>query len=103
MTIVFVKQKCIVLLALLMSVYCSSQTKTGKLQWKFSTTGRIIGNPCIEDSKIYFGSTDGNLYCNAVTDGKLLWKFNAGKPIKSSTSAADNKIFFSCDNGWARA
>ncbi len=95
--------KLFVLFGLLISVYCSSQTKTGELKWKYKTEGRIIGNPCIEGAGIYFGSTDGNLYCNAVSDGKLLWKFAAGKPIASSATAADNKIFFSCDDGFVYA
>ena len=96
-------RNCIAILGLLISVCANSQPKTGKLQWKYVTGGRIIGNPCIDDSKIYFGGTDGYLYCNAVSNGKLLWKFAAGKPIKSSVIAADSKIFFSCDNGFVYA
>lgn len=87
------------LLHVLFSIYCNGQTKTGVMVWKFATRGSIVTTPCIENSAIYFGSDDGNFYCNSVTDGKLMWKYPAAKPIRSSAAVGEGKVFFGCEDG----
>jgi outer membrane protein assembly factor BamB len=86
-------------LTLLLFIYGNAQTKTGTMVWQYPTQGKIVTTPCIEKSSIFFGSEDGNFYCNSVSNGKLLWKYTTGKPIRSSAAVADGKVFFGCDDG----
>ncbi|MBO9204800.1 MULTISPECIES: outer membrane protein assembly factor BamB family protein [Niastella] len=82
-------------------LFCNSnaQTKTGTTVWKYPTQGRIVSTPCIDNSAIYFGSEDGNFYCNSLSNGQMLWKYIAGRPIRSSATVAAGKVFFGCDDG----
>lgn len=89
----------LIFLNLLLFIYSNAQTKTGTMVWQYSTHGRIVTTPCIENSSIYFGSEDGSFYSISVSNGKLLWKYTTGKPIRSSAAVADGKVFFGCEDG----
>ena len=89
----------IVLLCLLNVVLVQAQVKTGTLAWKYPTNGKIVTTPVVEGVHIYYGSEDGNFYCNAIHDGRLLWKYAAGKPIRSSAAIGEGKVFFGGEDG----
>jgi outer membrane protein assembly factor BamB len=92
--------KPVLLLACLLTyIYCNAQTKSGKLIWKYNTQSKILTSPCVYGSSIYYGSNDGNFYCNALNNGELLWKYTVGKPIRSSAAMAEGKVFFGCEDG----
>jgi len=76
-----------------------AQTQTGKLVWRHKTGDRIIATPQLDDQNIYYGSTDGYVYCNDQKSGKLQWKVNLGNPIRSSAAIGDGKIFSGCEDG----
>ena len=84
---------------LLIFFNCKAQPKTGKLAWQYHTQNKIVATPCIYGNNIYFGSCDGNFYCNALSNGALIWKYATGTAIRSSASIADGKVFFGCDDG----
>ncbi|WP_138430680.1 PQQ-binding-like beta-propeller repeat protein [Fodinibius saliphilus] len=49
---------------------------TGKLKWKFKTSGEVHATPIVNDSLVYAGSMDGTLYALNAADGSLLWDFD---------------------------
>jgi len=51
---------------------------TGKVKWTFFTEGPIRFAPSIWNSRVFFGSDDGYVYCLRAKDGKLIWKYRAG-------------------------
>lgn len=55
--------------------------RTGKARWTFPTKSRIECSAAVVDSRVFFGSGDGNVYGVTLTDGKEVWKFHAGHPI----------------------
>lgn len=63
----------------------------GNLIWNFKTKGGVASSPAIFNSKIFFTSKDGFLYC-VNEDGKEVWKNNIGGSI-SSPAISKNKIF----------
>ena len=58
------------------AVYALDQ-KTGKENWRHSTSGRIDSPPAFWKGRIYFGSADGSVYCLDADDGRLVWRFQA--------------------------
>lgn len=91
---------------------------TGKRLWRFATGGEgrfaaiggynlpaemgpvpdpwdfYLSSPLVHNGKVYFGSTDKNLYAlNAVT-GELAWSFTADEAIHSSPVINEGKLFF---------
>lgn len=87
------------LLALLVIFKCHAQPKEAKLAWKYHTQDRIVATPYIYGDNIYYGSCDGNFYCNNLKNGSLTWKYATGKAIRSSATVGDGKVFFNCDDG----
>ena len=85
--------------ALLIFFYCHAQPKEGKLAWKYQTQNKIVATPFIYGDNIYYGSCDGNFYCNSLKDGAIIWKYSAGKAIQSSAVVVEGKVFFGCDDG----
>src|SRR4051812_45455383 len=92
-------KKIFVILFLSTLVYCKGQTKAGELLWEYATSDKLVTTPSVFNDRIYYGSIDGNFYCNNLQDGKLLWKYATGKPIRSSASIGDGNVFFGCDDG----
>ena len=91
---------------------------TGKRLWRFATGGEgrfgavggyglpaemgpvpdpwdfYLSSPQVHNGKVYFGSTDKNLYAlNAIT-GELVWSFAADEAIHSSPVIKNGKVFF---------
>lgn len=66
-------------------VYAINGT-TGKLTWKFQTTGAIPTAPYYWNGRIYAGSDDGWLYCLSANEGKLLWKIRGGPTNRKQIS-----------------
>lgn len=55
--------------------------ETGEPRWTFPTRARIECSAAVVDSRVFFGSGDGNIYGLSLKDGQEVWKFNAGKAI----------------------
>ena len=69
------------------------------LQWKFHTGGMVVGSPAVTGGKVYFGSTDGNLYAVSSESGALQWKFDAKSRIPSSPAVEDKVVYFGAYDG----
>ncbi len=50
---------------------------SGKTVYRYFPGGRIDSPPSIYGNRIYFGSTDGHVYCLSLDDGALVWKYQA--------------------------
>ena len=49
--------------------------QTGKEQWRYWTTGRIISAPTWHAGMLYAGSCDGWVYCLDAANGTLIWRY----------------------------
>jgi outer membrane protein assembly factor BamB len=56
---------------------CSLNAADGKLQWAYTTGGRVDSPPTYWQGRLLFGSHDGWAYCLRATDGALVWRFKA--------------------------
>src|SRR5690606_1252551 len=48
----------------------------------------------IEDTVIYFGSSDRHLYALNINTGEMIWKYEAGRYIHTTPAYADGRLFF---------
>src|SRR5262245_10653099 len=79
------------------AVHCLD-LKTLKTDWTYELSQTVLGAVAIKEDKLYFGSSDGQLYC-LDRAGKLIKKFDAGAPIKTSPAVTDAHVFVVCDAG----
>ena len=69
--------------------------RDGKELWRFPTGNLIYSEVVISGNKLYFGSTDGNLYCLDKKKGKEMWRFAAGGPVFYAAKSGE-RIVFGC-------
>ncbi|HVI45798.1 MAG TPA: PQQ-binding-like beta-propeller repeat protein [Chitinophaga sp.] len=93
------KQFCLTILFLIACIGSYAQTPTGRQLWKYQTGDKVIATPLIAGQYIYYGSTDGYVYCHLLEDGRLKWKTKLGFPVRSSASAGPDQIFVGCEDG----
>lgn len=56
---------------------CALNAVDGKIQWTYTTGGRVDSPPTYYRGRLLFGSHDGWVYCLRATDGALIWRFKA--------------------------
>jgi len=56
---------------------CALDAADGKLQWSYTTGGRVDSPPTYHQGRLLFGSHDGWVYCLRATDGALVWRLKA--------------------------
>ncbi len=84
--------------------------ETGKKLWSyklpfyyiFRKQPNLVTPPVVTDDKVFFGSSDDNLFAIRIKDGKLVWKFKTKGNIHSTPAVSDNKICFGTeDEDWS--
>lgn len=73
--------------------------KFKEMKWKSHTRGMLIGSPVVMEGRIYFGSTDGNLYSVDGEKGALRCKFDAKSRIPSTPAVAEGTVYFTAFDG----
>lgn len=58
-------------------VLCAFAFDSGAPLWRFIPGGRIDSSPAVYKGLVYFGATDGFVYCIDLESGVLRWKFQA--------------------------
>jgi outer membrane protein assembly factor BamB len=56
---------------------CAMNATDGKVQWTYTTGGRVDSPPTYYQRRLLFGSHDGWVYCLRATDGALIWRLKA--------------------------
>jgi outer membrane protein assembly factor BamB len=56
---------------------CALNAADGKIQWTYTTGGRVDSPPTYYQGRLLFGSHDGWVCCLRATDGALIWRFKA--------------------------
>ena len=62
-------------------VLCAFAAGTGEPVWRFIPGGRIDSSPTIYKGLVYFGASDGFIYCLDLSDGSLRWKYQAAPAL----------------------
>lgn len=79
--------------------------KSGKKIWEQSLKpkdkqvgGRATTPPSIANSKLFLGTTDGEILC-VSEDGKSLWSYKQTESIRFQPAISKGRVFFTTDNG----
>ena len=62
-------------------VLCAFDANTGEPAWRFIPGGQIDSSPTIYKGLVYFGASDGFIYCLNLSDGALRWKYQAAPAL----------------------
>jgi outer membrane protein assembly factor BamB len=62
-------------------VLCAYTADGGEAVWRFIPGGRIDSSPTIYKGLVYFGASDGFVYCLNLSDGELRWKYQAAPAL----------------------
>jgi outer membrane protein assembly factor BamB len=62
-------------------VLCAFSAGNGEPIWRFIPGGRIDSSPAIYKGLVYFGATDGFIYCLDLSNGVLRWKYQAAPAL----------------------
>jgi eukaryotic-like serine/threonine-protein kinase len=71
--------------------------------WTFQTGGAVYSSPTCDNSSVYIGSDDNNLYCLDAVSGSMQWKYKTGGIIRCKPAIADTVVFFESDDGYLYA
>lgn len=64
------------------------------IRWRFQPgRGEFISSPALDGSRVFVGSTDGNVYAVAQGDGQQLWRVETGSPVISSPAVAGGIVY----------
>lgn len=69
-------------------------------KWEFQTGGDISSSPAVVDGKVYFGSTDKNVYCLDAYNGTLIWNYTTGHHVRASVAVVEGIVFTGADDGY---
>ena len=76
-------------------------TLTGKILWTYITGGAIISTPAIGYGYIYFGSSDGYVYC-LTNAGLLQWRYRTGAAVYASPAIGE-AVYISSEDQYVYA
>lgn len=62
------------------------------VKWTFTTNGRVIAAPVIQNDTLFIGSLDGYFYAIDATTGNEIWKYNTANEIRTTAVIYNNEI-----------
>ncbi|HSC74414.1 MAG TPA: PQQ-binding-like beta-propeller repeat protein [Gaiellaceae bacterium] len=65
----------------------------GRRLWRLKVAGKVESSPVAVGRLVYFGATDGRLFCVYVRTGRVKWAYDTGGRINSSPSILGNSVF----------
>ncbi len=89
--------------------------QSGTFKWRFKTFTGFIGDrkydyadyyassPIIYNKGIYFGCSDGRVYCVNIETGKLNWSYQTGDIVHTTPAIAQEKLFVGSYDGYVYA
>jgi eukaryotic-like serine/threonine-protein kinase len=69
------------------------------VRWKFRAKGPIISTPAVSGARVFFGSSDHNVYALDEDSGELRWKFATHGRVTASPAVADGTVYIGSFDG----
>jgi outer membrane protein assembly factor BamB len=79
--------------------------KTGDEKWTLRTSDAVDGIATVEDSFVYFGSTDGSVYARDAlkTTAQQAWQFKTGGPVYGQPAVFNGVVYAGSNDGYLYA
>ncbi len=75
--------------------YTTSSPPNNIRKWSTQiNASQIISSPAVVNNYVYFGASDGKLYCLNALNGHIVWTYATGGAISSSPAIVDSKVYF---------
>lgn len=71
---------------------CCLDLASLSIDWTYPIPGTVLGSVAVDGERLYFGGSDGWLYC-LLTDGELVAKFDCRAPLLCSPAVAGDGVF----------
>ncbi|MHA1409132.1 MAG: beta-alanine-activating enzyme beta-propeller domain-containing protein [Candidatus Odinarchaeia archaeon] len=69
------------------------------VMWIFPAEAMVYSSPAVVDDRVYFGTSDGKVWCLDATDSTTIWAYTAGGDVVSSPAVVNNKVFVGSMDG----
>jgi len=69
------------------------------VKWKFRAKGPIISTPALSGGRVFFGSSDHNVYALDAGSGELRWKFATHGRVTASPAVAQGSVYVGSFDG----
>src|SRR5438552_1237149 len=66
---------------------------TGKVRWDFRQADAVLGQPCVNDHAVFFGTRDGFCYRLDRRTGGRQWQTVIGSPVVARPVLADGWLY----------
>ncbi len=76
-------------------VVFASSIDTPQVKWKFETGASIRGTAILDGGRLYFGNSEGSIYCLDAESSDQIWKFETGSTITSQPAIAGQLLLVS--------
>lgn len=73
--------------------------RTGRINWSFSTRGKIRSTARIAHGRVFFGSDDGRIYALMAMNGRELWKYDMAAPVRGCPFVTNELIIVGSEAG----
>lgn len=73
--------------------------ETGKILWRFLTSGAVWSKPTLYNDTLYIGDSNGKIYALNRADGSVLWEIDSGGSIMGSGAINSDGLVFTTMEG----
>jgi eukaryotic-like serine/threonine-protein kinase len=73
--------------------------KSGRINWTYSTNGKIRSTARVAHGHVFFGSDDGKLYALVAQNGRYLWEYDMGSPVRTQPWVTNDMVICGSEDG----
>jgi serine/threonine protein kinase len=73
--------------------------QNGRINWTYSTKGRIRSTARVAHDHVFFGSDDGFVYALVAGNGRYLWQYDMGAPVRTRPFVTNDLIIVGAESG----
>lgn len=73
--------------------------RTGRINWTYTTNGKIRSTARVAHGHVFFGSDDGKLYALVAQNGRHLWDYDMAAPIRTRPWVTNELVICGNEDG----
>lgn len=81
------------------NTFYAVEFKSGRINWTYSTNGKIRSTARVAHGHVFFGSDDGKIYAIVAQNGRYLWEYDMGSPVRTQPWVTNDIVICGCEEG----